>query len=332
MTKTVRWGIIGTGRMAATIAGELAALSPQGFECVAVASRDLERARSFAAQHGVRRGYDSVERLVEDAEVDAVYVATPHSRHATDMLACIAAGKPVLCEKPFTLDAAEAERVVNAAQSNAVPVMEAMWTRFLPAVVALRRMLAEGEIGTVRLLVGGGAFIPRFDPTHYLFDPTLGGGVLLDAGVYLVSLASLVLGSPQRVLASGRLGATGVDEQDAILLDYGSASAMLYVSLQARRPPDFEILGEAGRIRLEPPVFRPTRLTIWDERGEQRIEEHPVDGSGYGPQLVAFAEAVSLGKRECATMPLAETVAIMRTLDAVRAQVGLHYPDRSSSH
>jgi predicted dehydrogenase len=176
------------------------------------------------------------------------------------------------------------------------------------------------------MVIGGGAFTPERVPGHYLFSPDLGGGALLDAGVYLVSMASMILGAPVRVSASGLLGETGVDEQTTMTLEHDGATALLYVSLRARRPPDMEILGERGRIRIEAPVFRPATLTIWDADGASTVQSHPVDGSGYGGQLREVGAALREGRTESDIMPLDETLSIVRTMDAVRAQMGLRFP------
>jgi len=323
----VRWGILGTGRMASTIAAELSTLHDEGHELVAVASRRRAVAEDFAARHGVRRAHEGHEALARDEAVDAVYVATPHGLHAEQMLACLAGGKAVLCEKSFTINAQQAARVVAEARRRRLFVMEAMWTRFLPAIDALRALLRDGAIGRVRMVVGGGAFMPERVPGHYLFSKELGGGVLLDAGVYLVSLASMILGTPVKVLAMGSLGESGIDEQTSIMLEHpGEATSLLYVSMRARRPPDLEILGENGRIRIEAPVFRPATLTVWDADGASTVQSHPVDGRGYGGQLREVAAALREGRIESDIMPLDETLSIVRTMDVVRAQMGLRFP------
>ncbi|MEP7246418.1 MAG: Gfo/Idh/MocA family oxidoreductase [Gammaproteobacteria bacterium] len=329
---TVRWGILGTGRMAATLARELTAMRAEGIELVAVASRDVQKAREFAALHGIPHTWGSAADLAADREVDAVYVATPHTLHHENMLTCLRGSKAVLCEKPFTINAAQAQAVITEARNRKLFVMEAMWTRFLPALVAVREIIAAGAIGRVRLIVGGGAFVPDFDADHYLLNKTLGGGVLLDAGVYLVSLASMVLGAPSRVLASGILGSRGVDEQDTIILDHPDGStALLYISLRTRRSPDLEIMGESGRICLAAPVFRPARLTVWKQDGTSSVSEFPVAGSGYGYQVREVVSALRQGRTESLVMPLNETLSIMRTMDAVREQVGLRYECESES-
>ena len=330
LPERVRWGILGTGRMAATIASELATMRNEGHELVAVASRHLPRALEFAAQHRIPRAAGQYDEIVHDREVDAIYVATPHSLHAANMLACLAGGKAVLCEKPFTLNAGQASAVIAEARRTRLFVMEAMWTRFLPAIDALRGLLAEDAIGQVCLITGGGAFIPERTAGHYLFEKSLGGGVLLDAGVYLVSMASMILGSPIQVRATARHGDTGVDEQTTMLLGQADgSSAVLYVSLLARRSPDLEILGSRGRIRIEAPLFRPAALTLWDRVGNPTTRQYPVAGSGFAYQLREVAAALRADRLESPIMPLDETLSIMRTMDAVREQIGLRYPDES---
>jgi len=326
----VRWGICGTGRMAATIAQELRGLGSAGAELLAVGSRTRSAAEDFAQRFGIPRAYASYADLARDPRLDVVYIATPPSLHAENALACLAGRKAVLCEKPFALNASEAMRMVRAAREQRVFLMEAMWTRFLPALAAVRAIVTAGTLGPLRLVTGGGGFVPHFDPQTPLFNRALGGGVLLDAGVYLVSLSSMLLGAPLEVLAQGELGASGVDEQEAILLRCArGAQALLYVSLKARRSPDLEILGEAGRLRLEPPVFRPTRLTVTVGDAPPQVQEYPVEGSGYGPQLLEVMGALRQGRLESAVMPLAETVMVLRTMDAVRAALGLSYPQES---
>lgn len=325
--RTVRWGIVGTGRMAATIADEINAMRSYGTSVEAVASREMDKARAFAQRHGVNRAVDDLGALATDAAVDALYIATPHTHHLDGLLAAVAAGKAVLCEKPFTLNAAETDRVVRAADNSGSFVMEAMWSRFLPALAAVRAIVNAGILGRVHLIVGGGAFQPDRSGDHYLFDPARGGGVLLDAGVYLLSLTSMLLGTPTRIQASGRIGATGVDEQDAIVLEHANgAMALLYLSLHARRSPDLEILGDAGRLRIQAPVFRPTRLTLVDRSGAESTQDYPIEGSGYGYQIREVIDAVRAGRRDSPIMPVSESRSIMQTMDSIRRQIGLVYP------
>ena len=319
--RVLRWGIVGTGRMAATMTNELRALAAHGVEVLAVQSRDADRARRFASTHAIPRAYGSIDALARDADVDAVYIATPPAAHAGQAVTCLEHGKAVLCEKPFALNAAEASAMVAAAQSRRVFLMEALWTRFLPAVLALKRSLAEGRLGALQLLIAGGAFVPAAGPANYLFDPVLGGGALLDAGVYLLSLASLFLGLPTAVLSSAEIGPTGVDENDALLCEHpDGAKSLLYVSLRARRTPDLELLGSRGRARLGAPIFRPTELTLVEGTATPETRTYPLAGSGYGYQLLAMIEALRRGETECSLIPLAESVAILQTMDDCRRQ------------
>jgi predicted dehydrogenase len=326
----LRWGIVGTGHMAEAIATELRAHRSQGHDLTAVVSRTSERGADFRARHGIGTHCPSVGALASRPDVDIVYIASPHTLHAEQAVTCLRAGKAVLCEKPFATNLSEANRVAAAWQQGSAFLMEAMWTRFLPAIDALRAELAAERIGRVQLLVGGGAFLPSLPATHYLTDLQRAGGVLLDAGVYLVALASMIMGAPSNVLASAALGTTGVDEQDAAILEYPSgARALLYVSMRARRPPDLEIIGDAGRIRVHAPIFRPTRLTITDASGSEQTLDYPVDGSGYGYQLDQCAAHVRRGDRECPLMPVAESLSVMQTMDMMRRQMGLQYPHES---
>ncbi len=325
--KPVRWGIVGTGRMACVLAREITAMQPDAAVLEAVASRQMPTARAFSQQYGAARCFDDFRALAKDPGIDALYIATPHTAHRECMLEAAAAGKAVLCEKPFTINAVEAQSVIQAAQRGGAFLMEAMWSRFLPAIAEVRSLVASGAIGQVQMMVGGGAFIPDRGADHYLLNRALGGGVLLDAGVYLLSLTSMLLGPPTRIQATGRIGPTGVDEQDAILLEHaGGATALLYVSLHARRSPDLEILGDAGRLRIGAPVFKPTRLTLWDKDGAESVRDFPIQGSGYGYQLLEVHEALRAGRRESPIMPLRETLSIMHTMDTIRRQIGLTYP------
>ena len=329
----VRWGLVGTGHMASVLAAEFAALPATEARLLAIAGRNAQRMAALAATHGIARAYNDIEALARDPDIDALYIATPHTLHHTCMLAAIEAGKAVLCEKPFTLNARQAAEVIAMARRRGTFVMEAMWTRFLPAVAALRAMVTAGTIGRIRLIVGGGAFMPDRHGGHYLFDPQRGGGALLDAGVYLVSLSCLLLGSPVQIHAVGELGASDVDEQDAMLLQHSSgALSCLYLSLHARRSPDLEILGEAGRIRIAAPVFRPTRLHLWSQDCVEQQLDYPIEGSGYGYQVRAVNQALRTGQTESPLMPLAETLAVMQTLDAIRERIGLIYPAETATN
>lgn len=320
-SRPIRWGILGTGQMAKTMAEELRSLATEGAQLEAVGSRSAATAQAFAQRHGIPRAHATHEALAADQDVDAVYIATPPVAHAANIRACLEQGKAVLCEKPFTLNAGEANELVSLAHARGVFLMEALWTRFLPAVEALRGLLHRGIIGEVQMVVGGGAFTPEYDPNYYLFSPQLGGGALLDAGVYLISMSSMCLGRPQRVLSSAGMSPHGVDDHDFMILEHaGGARSSLYVSLRAKRSPDFEILGSGGRIHVAAPIFRPTRLTVVSGAEPAQVLDYPVAGSGYGYQAIEVMAALRAGRTQSEIMTLEETLSIMETMDEVRRQ------------
>jgi predicted dehydrogenase len=315
----IRWGILGTGRMAGIMANELRGLAHQGAELVAIGSRSAASAKEFAQKFDIPRSHASHEALAADSDIDVVYIATPPSAHASNLHACLESGKAVLCEKPFTLNAEEARAAIGIARSRNVFLMEAMWTRFLPAVAALREHLQTDAIGEIQLLIGGGAFVPPYTPGYYLFSTELGGGVLLDAGIYLISMSSMCLGKPERALSSVDMGSYGVDDHAAMILEHSSgAKSILYVSLRAKRSPDLEILGSKGRIHVGAPVFRPTQLTLVSGAEQARPQEYPIEGTGYGLQALEVMAALREGRTESTVMPLIETLSIMQTMDEVR--------------
>jgi len=325
MTEKVRLGILGTGNMAHNFASGLR--HADNVELVAVASRDRQSAQRFSDEFELASHYSSYQSLADCADIQLVYIATPHSCHLENSLMCLEAGKAVLCEKPFAINAIEAGIMIAKAREKQLFLMEAMWTRYIPAIVKLRELLAENIIGNVQLMIAGGAFMPAYDPDAYLFRPDLGGGVLLDAGVYLVSLASMLFGAPVSIQAAGELGKSGVDEHDAVLLHHGAgALASLFVSLRASASPEFTLFGAAGRIRVHAPLFAPSRLTISVTGAEEQTVDLPFSGNGYQFQAMEAARCILAGQNESNVMPLDESLAIMQTMDEIRHQIGMKYP------
>ena len=325
MTDKVRLGILGTGNMAHEFARGLQHAG--NVELTAVGSRSQESAERFAREFAVPKPYSEYAALADDPELDIVYISTPHSCHAENSLMCLDAGKAVICEKPFAINAAEASLMIEKARAKGLFLMEAMWSRYLPSIIKLNELLAGNTIGNVQLMIAGGAFMPAFDPDAYLFRPDLGGGVLLDAGVYLVSMASMVFGSPGRILAAGGFAECGVDDHDAILLQHDSgAIASLYVSLRASSSPDITLLGDRGKIYVHAPVFAPPKLTVSITGTEDEVLCLPFAGNGYQFQAIEAAKCIMAGETESSCMPLDETLAIMQTMDEIRRQFGLKYP------
>ncbi|GEA88000.1 Gfo/Idh/MocA family protein [Cellulomonas cellasea] len=321
---SIRWGILGAGNIAGAFADAVNAHTRA--QLVAVGSRNRDRCERFATAHGVPTTHIGYRDLVEDRQVDAVYVATPHSEHLEHALLAIAAGKHVLVEKAFTRNAAEAEQVFAAAKAAGVFVMEAMWTRFLPHVAALHQVIDAGEIGEIiNLTADHGQYFP-FNATSRLFDPQLAGGALLDLGVYPVSFAHDFLGVPDSVHATGTLTETGVDGQASIVLSYGERTqATLSTTLWAKTPTTAAISGTEGFIHVAGNFYGPSSFRVQRRDGRVWTFEQP-GKKGLQYEAAEVARRIAAGDTQSPLMTWDHTVEVMRTLDAVRAQVGVVYP------
>jgi len=325
MSHPVRWGILGTGKIARQFADALRRLPDA--ELLAIGSRAQESARRFADEFGVARPYGDYLQLVSDPKVEAVYVATPHSCHAENTRLALDAGKAVLCEKPFTINAAEAREVVALARARKLFLMEAMWTRCFPLMTKLRDLLASDAIGEVRQLTADFGFRAEYTEESRLFGPRLGGGALLDVGVYPVSLASMLFGPPTRIVSAANLGRTGVDEEAAMILTHGRGQlAVLHTAIRLDTAQEAIVTGTGGRLRIHSPWWRPGAMTLSRESKTDERFEFPLEGNGYEFEAREVTECLRAGKLESPLMPLDETLSIMKTLDALRAQWGLKYP------
>jgi predicted dehydrogenase len=325
MSDTIRWAILGTGDIARQFATDLGQV--EGAELLAVGSRRQETADRFGTTHGIPRCYPSYEAVVADPEVDVVYIGTPHAYHAANSLLCLDAGKPILCEKPFALNARQAETVIARARERQLFCMEAMWTFCFPAMEKLEALIAEGALGAVRWCRAGFSFRADYEADSRIYDPALGGGSLLDVGIYPVALAQRLLGSAPTVIQSTVCKATGVDEEAAVLLQFASgAQAMLSSSLRVDEPQQALIVGEDGYVRFDDRFFEPRAFTLVTKRGEQRFTFES-GNLGYCYEAREVGRCLRAGQIESPRVPLAGTLAVMRTLDALRAQWGLRYPD-----
>ncbi|MDO3408361.1 Gfo/Idh/MocA family oxidoreductase [Saccharibacillus sp. CPCC 101409] len=324
----IKWGIIGTGWIADQFAADLKHAS--NGELYAVGSRTLESAREFAGKFDIPQAYGSYEELVGDPEVDAVYVGTPHPFHKENVLTALNAGKAVLCEKPFTVNAKELDEMIETAREKKLFLMEAMWSRFLSPLVQVRKWLSEQKIGEIRIVKAEFGFDAGWNPEGRLLNPELGGGALLDAGVYPVSFASMVFGpNPQSVWTTAHIGETGVDEHFSILLDYGSGrTASLNGGVRLNMPNDAYIHGTNGYIHIPQFLFAKEAtlyvsgeepVTVTDDREDRGIK-------GYAYEAEEVGRALLEGRRESGIISLAESLGIMRLLDNVRGQWGLKYP------
>ncbi|MGW6307563.1 Gfo/Idh/MocA family protein [Streptomyces niveus] len=322
---TTRWGVLATGGIAATFTGDVQAMA--GAEVVAVASRSETSAKAFADRFGIPRAYGDWAGLVADPDVDIVYVATPHSAHRAAAGLALEAGKPVLCEKAFTLNAREAGELVALAGERGLFLMEAMWMYCSPVVRRMTELIADGAIGEVRTVQADFGLQGPFAPEHRLRDPALGGGALLDLGVYPVSFAQLILGEPDRVQADALLSPEGVDLNTGMLLGWDSgATALLSCSVTARTASTATVTGTAGRIELPSGFFHPDAFVLHREGRDP--ERHAVESplAGMQHEAAEVARCLRAGEKESPLVPLAGSLAVMRTLDAVRERVGVRYP------
>jgi predicted dehydrogenase len=326
MSDKIQWGIIGCGQIASVFAEALCELEEA--ELLAVGSRSLDKAKGFAEKFGAERTYGSYAELVADRDIDVVYIATPHVFHMENTLLCIEAGRAVLCEKPFAVNTRQARRMIEAARAKGVFLMEAMWTRFIPAIVKVRQLLSDGVIGQVRMVQADFGYRFDFDQKHRAFNLELGGGALLDVGVYPVSLASMIFGrQPKAIGGVADIGQTGVDEQSAFVLRYTEGElAVLYCALRTETPGEAVIIGTEGMIRVHYPFWRSKCLTIRRDGKDTELLDLPFECNKFCFQAEHVQNCLREGKKQSDIMTLDESLAIMETMDRIRAPWGLKYP------
>lgn len=337
---SIRWGVVGTGRIASIVVSDLTLLPDSILQ--AVSSRTQAGAEAFAARHGFPAAYgDQIcedatvaagttpgyRRLLEDANVDIVYVATPHASHYTIAKASLEAGKHVLCEKPLTLNARDARSLTDLAQEKGLFLMEAVWSRFLPSVQRAAEIIAAGELGEIRWIQADMGFMARYHPDARLWKREEGGGALMDVGVYLLTWALMSLGRPLSLTATSHLNPEGVDAETAMTLLYPSgAQAQLMSSLTTKTTQTATVAGTHGMLRCGAPLFNPRQLTVTLASGQHRVEEFTLVGAGYTYQLREVTRCIQQGMTESPTMPLADTLTTMSLLDQARSQTGIRYP------
>lgn len=321
-TSPLGWGILGAGRIAGAFARDLA---PRGHRIAAVGSRDGDRARAFAAEHGIPQAHTGYAALVADPDVDIIYIATPHSHHLEHALLAIEGGKHLLIEKAFTTTGDDAQTLVDAARAKGVFVMEAMWTRFLPTMGAARQRVADGDLGELVSVTADHSQVLDLSPGSRLIEPSLGGGALLDLGVYCVSLAHAFLGPVTRIQASGVVDDAGVDHRGAAILEHeGGRMSTVTFSMETLGSNRATIAGTQGMIELSPSFYQwvgyerrsnATGITVAE------AFEPEVDGRGMQFQAAEAERCVAAGLLESELMPLDESVAIMRVMDEVAVQM-----------
>jgi len=314
------------GKMARTLAG-MAAAGNRDVRAYAVAARDAERAETFAAEHGIPKAYGSYEAMLNDPEVQLVYVATPHSHHYQHIRLCLQAGKHVLCEKPFTVNARQAEEVVSLARDKGQLLAEAIWTRYLPSRAIIDGLIAEGSIGTPHMLTANLAY--PIESVERIYNPALAGGALLDVGVYAVNFASMVFGDDLTgVYSTVQMMETGVDRQESVTLTYADGKmAVLCASAACAGDCHGVVYGSAGTLTVDN-INNPKTVTVMPFRKPEqaRTVTVPEQITGFEYQVQACADAIGRGEVECAAMPHEEILRMMRLMDRLRAQWGLKYP------
>ncbi len=321
----IKFGIMGTGRIAQTMAGAI--MHTAQTELYAVGSRNLKSAKKFADTYNIPHAYASYEDLCNDTDVDIIYIATPHGRHYEDVMTALTHNKHVLCEKAFTLNSLQAKTLVNYAREHNLFLCEAMWTRFLPATKKASHWLSVGRIGEVRYASAEIGFIAGQDFSHRLLDLKLGGGALLDVGVYSLAFTSFAYNAekPRFIKADSRFFINGADSLTTILLGYKTGNAAASCSLDTNMNCHGIIYGTKGRIEFYDNFMAPRKVVLHTkEETEEFVQQF--DYSGHEFQIQACADAVTAGRLECYEMPLDETVMIMEVIDEIKSLTGLSYP------
>lgn len=325
MTEPLRWGILATGGIAHAFTNDL---KLNGFTVQAVGSRSQEGADAFAAEFDIPNAHGSYEALVADPEVDVIYVSTPHPMHAANATLVLEAGKHVLVEKAFTVNAREARAVAELAASKGLLVLEAMWTRYLPHMARIREIIAAGTIGEVRTLIADHTQLLSDDPAHRINALELGGGALLDLGIYPISFAWDLFGKPRTIQASATFKQTGADAQLATIFGYeGARMAVTLSASDTKGPNNAVVLGTQARIEIDHVWYTPTTFRVIAADGTQLEEFHSeVTGRGMHFQAAAVERLVAAGTHSGDLLTIDDTIGIMETLDEIRRQIGLVYP------
>jgi predicted dehydrogenase len=322
--KPTVWGIIGPGKIAAKFARALTMV--EGARLGAIASRNTARAEAFAREHGVARTWPTYEQLAEDPDIDAVYIATPHGFHAEHSLLCLRQGKGVLCEKPMALSARQVSMMIEASREYYAFLMEAMWTRFLPLMREVMALVDTGRIGQLKYVRADFGFLAPFNKTSRLYDLRLGGGSLLDIGIYPLYLCLQLLGEPDAIVATGRLSSTGSDESCHAILQYANgASAVVSSTLACQTSVTAEVAGTEGMIRIPGPWYRNDHFE-WNRTGEaaENVQLEPMV-NGFEYEIREVMHCMEQGLIESPLLPHAFSLLMSRTMDEIRRQMGVRY-------
>jgi predicted dehydrogenase len=325
MMKKLKWGILGTGRMAEIFTSELMKLPDA--HVVAVGSRIQRKAEAFGKQFHIHERFGSYSDLVNHSSADIIYVATPHPFHKDNTILALEAGKHVLCEKPFAIHAGEAETMIKIARSRGLFLMDALWIRFTPLMQWLKESLGKGLLGNPGIFSGAFGYAMDFDPQSRVFNPHLGGGALLDVGIYPLSTSVWIMGNPVETAALATLGRSGIDERTGIVMKTADEKlSVLYTSVINQTPYDFTVMGEKGVVTVHGPWWHQDSLTIHPGTEKPVVKHFAFENRGYGYMASHVMTCIRNGKTESPVVPHAETLTIMKVMDQIRQQIGLKYP------
>lgn len=327
---SVRWGVLGCGNIAHKFAAGLQAVDHAA--CYAAASRSPEKSAAFADRHRFEKSYGSYRELVEDSEVDIVYIATPHTYHYAHTRLCLEHGKAVLCEKPFTMNRSQLEYLVSLARRRGVFLMEALWSRFLPGILRVKELLDEGVLGQiVGMDADFGIKAPR-DPKSRLYDPHLGGGSLLDIGIYPVFLSLFLFGRPQSYTALSSLNEYRNDLSTSVIFRYeGGLLTNLRSTILADTLIEATIFGERGTLTVNRLWFTPTPITVALTGKKKEILQFPPLVNGYEYEAMEATRCILGGQTESPVMPHSFSLELMDLLDGIRRETGIMYPPEVES-
>lgn len=326
MEKTINWGIIGLGKIARKFATGLKVV--EGVKLYAVASRSMETAEQFGNEFEVPYRYGSYEELIQNPDIDVIYIATPHSSHYRHSMQCLENFKPVLCEKPFAINLKQTREMVDLARKNNVFLMEAMWTKFLPSIIKVREIIARGVIGEVKTIQADFGFQSDFDPEWRLYNRALGGGSLLDIGIYPLFLATTILGKPKQIKALANLCSTQVDENCGMVLTYeNGAMAVLLSSIVSYTLMEASISGTKGRIKINHRWHSLTDVTVYYSEDKFETFSFKYKGNGYNYEANEVAQCLRQGKKESDIMSLEDSLLLMEVMDQVRREAGIRYKE-----
>jgi len=328
MSNIVKWGIIGTGRIAHKFASDLQLV--EHAKLIAVASRNQETANQFAAEFNMDKSYGSYEDLAKDTEVDAVYIATPHVFHYANAILCLENHKAVLCEKPFAMNGKQVAGMIATARKNNVFLMEALWSRFIPHYQQLMSMLEDKVIGEVLAVHADFGFKLQDNAPQRLTDIALGGGTLLDIGIYNVFFVLSILGRPDNIDAAIKKAANGIDEQCSVTFTYQNGSvAHLFSSFNATIPVELQIFGSKANIKLTHRFYEPSSTILLSDASGIHYHPVPVErgkGIGYAYEATHMTDCLLNGLKESPLMQFADSILLIETLDQIRSKAGLVYP------